>query len=190
MRGLGRIAVPLLIGLFLAIAAPLHAEEPADAEPTSIVVPEPPSSRQRADDPDQTTGRLVGSIRIPHIGLDAPVRSGVSLSVIDLGPAHWVGTATPGGAGNVVIAGHRTTHSAPFRDLDRLQPGDLVYLTDPTGFDVMYRVAETFIVEPMDIWITYETPDPVLTMFACHPVGSDAQRIVVRADLVAGRLIA
>jgi sortase A len=114
----------------------------------------------------------------------------VALSVIDLGPAHWVGTAGPGEAGNVVIAAHRSTHGAPFRDLDELRPGDHVYLTDRRGFDVMYRVAETFIVEPDEVWITYPTSEPVLTMFACHPHGSAAQRIVVRADLVAGRLIA
>lgn len=197
MQGTGRILRNVIAGLAAAVAAsvvlvphPVSAAHPSDAEPPSIQVPLPLSSRQRSDDPDQATGRLVGSIRIPEIGVEHAVRSGVALSVIDQGPAHWVGTAVPGEAGNVVIAGHRSTHGAPFRDLDRLQPGHLVYLTDPAGFEVMYRVSETFIVEPEDVWITYGTEDPVLTIFACHPFGSAAQRIVVRADLVAGRLVA
>ncbi len=180
----------LTIVVLVAPAVAHAGVDPFESEPASIDVPPPLTARQRADDIDQTTGRLIGSIRIPDIGLDAPLRSGVALEVIDRGPAHWVGSAAPGATGNLVIAGHRATHTAPFRHLDSLDPGDLVYVTDGTGFEVIYRVAETFIVKPEDVWITYATPKPVLTMFACHPVGSAAERIVVRADLVGGRLIA
>jgi sortase A len=110
--------------------------------------------------------------------------------VIDRGPAHWAGTSFPGGPGNVVLAGHRSTHTRPFTDLDRLAPGDLVYLTNPRGFEVMYKVTETFIVAPTALWISYDNGEPLLTMFACHPKGSAAQRIVVRAQLVGGGIIA
>ena len=123
---------------------------------------------------------------IPAIGVDEVVRSGVSLSVIDRGPAHWVGTADPGGPGNVVLAGHRTTHSAPFRDLDRLQVGDPILLTNRDGFVSVYLVRDTFVVSPDDVWITYEFGSPLLTLFACHPKGSARQRIVVQADLLIG----
>ena len=90
----------------------------------------------------------------------------------------------------MVLAGHRTTHSQPFHDLDRLSPGDLVFVRDGSGFDVMYRVEESFVVDPTAMWITYNGEDPKLTMFACHPKGSNRFRIVVTADLVAGRRIA
>lgn len=108
------------------------------------------------------------------------------MPVIDQGPAHWVGTETPGGPGNVVLAGHRTTHSAPFRNLDRLEAGDPVLLTNADGFVTVYVVRDTFIVTPDDVWITYELGSPLLTMFACHPKGSARQRIVVQADLLLG----
>ena len=126
----------------------------------------------------------MGTLRIPAIGVEEVVRSGVGIDVIDMGVAHWAGTATPGQDGNVVLAGHRTVETRPFYDLDDLTPGDVIYVTDADGIDVMYRVAETFIVEPSDVWITFDRPDPTLTMFACHPKGSAAQRIVVVADLV------
>lgn len=113
------------------------------------------------------------------------------MAVIDLGVAHWAGTAGAGDTGNMVLAGHRTTHGAPFRDLDELRRGDLILVTDGSGFPVMYRVDETFVVEPEDMWITYDIPGrSLLTMFACHPMGSSSQRIVVRSSLVAGRMIA
>jgi sortase A len=150
----------------------------------------PAPGRQSTSSPSQESGAVVSRIRIPSIGVDEIIRSGIALSVIDRGVAHWVGTSAPGGSGNVVLAGHRSTHTRPFNALHRLESGDLIYLEDSGGFDVMYRVSNTFIVEPEDIWITYDFGRPMLTMFACHPLGSAKQRIVVQADLVAGRRIA
>ncbi|HDH27408.1 MAG TPA: sortase, partial [Actinobacteria bacterium] len=47
-----------------------------------------------------------------------------------------------------------------------------------------YRVVETLIVTPADMWIVDPTDTPMFTMFACHPKGSARHRIVVRAELV------
>ncbi len=150
----------------------------------------PAARRQRVDSPSQTAGFTVGRLRIPAIGVDEVIRAGVAVEVLDTGPAYWTGTALPGEAGNMVVAAHRTTHGAPFHDLHLLEPGDLVYVTDATGFDVMYRVVDTFVVTPEAVWITWDNGNPFLTLFACHPLGSASQRIVVRSQLVAGRLIA
>lgn len=166
----------------MGLGGPAHAEEPADRWPNP--------ARQPTFHRSQESGAFVGVLRIPAIGVDEVVRSGISLDVIDRGVAHWAGTAQPGEVGNVVLAGHRTTHSKPFWSLNELVPGDLVFLTDGTGFEVIYRVSESFIVEPSDMWISYETEQPELTMFACHPRGSAAYRIVVSGELVAGRRIA
>ncbi|MEN8114118.1 MAG: class E sortase [Actinomycetota bacterium] len=171
----------LVLGLFAALPA-VAASAPDGVNPGS--------SRQPSFHRTQTIGTVVSHIRIPEIGLDETIRSGISLSVIDKGVAHWSGTSMPGGSGNVVLAGHRTTHSRPFWSLDKLDTGDLVYLTDPSGFDVMYKVTDSFVVEPDDLWISYDFGEPMVTMFACHPRGSARYRIVVQADLVAGRKIA
>lgn len=161
----------------------LSLDDPVSAYQPSI-------SRQPATAAVQELGTLVGEIRIPAIGLEDQVRAGVSLSVINDGVAHWVGTAGPGDDGNMVLAGHRTTHSAPFSRLDELERGDIMYFTDPTGHDVMYSVTETIIVEPQEIWITYETGDAIATLFACHPKGSARYRIVVRASLLGNGRVA
>ena len=176
--------VALLAGVVPGHAAIAPREEPVTDGWS------PASRRQRADAPAQSAGFTQAQMRIPAIGLDEAVRAGVDLSVIDRGPAHWIGTALPGSSGNVVIAGHRTTHGAPFRNLHQLEPGHLVYVTDPRGFEVMYRVVETFVVTPDALWITWDNGEALLTMFACHPLGSAAKRIVVRAEMVANRLIA
>lgn len=179
----------LLVATFVTVTV-VQAALPAVASSRDSDEWSPASSRQPTYSPHQTLGHLVGMIRVPAIGLEEEIQAGVDMSVINQGVAHWVGTAVPGSKGNVVLAGHRTTYSKPFEDLDKLAVGDLVYLTNGSGFEVLYRVSDTFIVAPTDMWITYENGKPMVTMFACHPKGSARYRIVVQAELVAGRLIA
>ena len=174
------VLLALVVGLVAALPA-LATTPPEDASPAP--------SRQPSFHRTQYSGVIESRLRIPAIGVDEIVRSGIAIPVINQGVAHWAGTSEPGGPGNVVLAGHRTTHSRPFWDLDRLTEGDLVYLEDGAGFDVMYRVSRTMIVDPEDLWISYDFGKPMVTLFACHPRGSARHRIVVQADLVAGRRI-
>jgi sortase A len=179
-----RLMIPLFVLISLVAIGPGSA---LAGNPPEGLSPNP--ARQPSFHRTQSSGYVVGSIEIPAIGLEESIRSGVSLTVIDQGVAQWVGTVGPGEDGNLVLAGHRTTHSKPFADLDRLDVDDLVYVTDGHGFSVMYKVVDTMIVDPRDLWITYDSDRPTLTMFACHPKGSARYRIVVTADLVGGRRI-
>ena len=88
-----------------------------------------------------------------------------------------------------MISGHRTTFTHPFRDLDRLEPGDPILLT-PIGATapVQYRVTETVIVPESEYasFVLRQPADPSvreLTLFACHPEGQRTHRIVVRASV-------
>ncbi len=180
MRLFFRFAI--VAGLMLVWASPAVAATRPDGLNAN-------AARQPVFHRSQSIGTEVGRVRIPAIELDEVIRSGVAMSVIDQGVAHWSGTSTPGDSGNVVLAGHRTTKTQPFTDLDKLDDGDLVFMTDGDGFDVIYRVSD-YIVDPNDLWITYDREKPTVTMFACHPKGSSRFRIVVTADLLAGRKIA
>lgn len=124
----------------------------------------------------------LGSIEIPRLDLDATFFEGISLNTLDRGPGHWPGTAMPGALGNVVIGGHRTSKDRPFRHLERLVPGDEVILTTTAGRFV-YRVTGTEIVSPESIWIANQTDEYTATLFACHPVGSTTERIIVFLEL-------
>ena len=125
----------------------------------------------------------VGEMEIPKIGLVHTIYEGVSLTVVDHGPGHWPGTPMPGGYGNSVFAGHRTTNSRPFRNIDQLVAGDtMLFRTDEGTFT--YRVTETTVVPWDGVWIVDQHPGRTVTLFACHPPGSAAFRYVVFGELV------
>lgn len=149
-------------------AAPAKASGGAVAPPRNAYAPEPIKE--------------IGRIEIPKIGLDHKVMHGISLRNIDLGPSHWPGTPLPGENGNTVFAGHRTTHTKPFRRIHELVPGDEIFFT-VAGVRSRYTVTGHEIVTPDRVDIVNPTPDPIATLFACHPPGSARYRYVVRATL-------
>lgn len=162
----------------LAPATTLVPSTPAStlpAQPSEPIAP-PPDPRGYEDQIQ------LGGLSIPKLGLDAPLLEGIRLTTLDNGPGHWPGTAMPGEVGNVVVAAHRTSHSAEFRNIDQLDPGDSVmFNTEAGAFE--YKVTGTQIVNPDAIWIVDPTDTPTATLFACHPPGSVAQRIVVTLEL-------
>jgi sortase A len=126
---------------------------------------------------------VIGTIEIPKLGLDVPLNEGISLKTIDHGPSHWPGSAMPGqSTGNTVIAGHRVTHSKPFRHIDTLTPGDEIIFT-VDGIRSVYTVTGNEVVTPDRTDIVTQTAEPIATLFACHPPGSARYRYVVRAAL-------
>lgn len=153
----------------------LGASSPGTVKPHAPV--NPPANPRAAE-----VIQEIGSIEIPKIGLAHKVMHGISMRNIDHGPSHWPGTALPGEVGNSVFAGHRVTHSRPFRNIDKLALGDEVFFTI-NGTRTRYLVTETMIVAPTALYIVDPTPTPTATLFACHPPGSARQRYVVRLAL-------
>jgi sortase A len=152
------------------VAAPL---------PTLPAAPPPPTTL-----PDFTSGGGggggggLGRIQIPKLGINAGLRSGIDMGTLNQGPGHWPGTAMPGQPGNVVIAGHRTSHGGIFRYINSLSAGDQIILSNGSG-DHVYVVTGVQIVPPTATWIIGQGGGSRVTLFACHPPGSTAQRIVV-----------
>jgi len=130
-------------------------------------------------------GDPVGRIRIPLANVDWPVLEGVERRHLDVSPGHMPRTPMPGQLGNAVIAGHRTTFGAPFYDLDLLNPGDPIYVDTGIGTHT-YEVVSTEIVLPTAMWTVQHRPGGWLTLIACHPKGTNAQRIIVFARIVDG----
>jgi sortase A len=196
LSALGIVIAAALTTAFVARDGGTHEDESPVLTPTTQKVtstthkvttttlgklpqPEPPPA-----DPYAPTPLVqVGTVEIPKIGLVHPVYEGITLTVIDHGPGHWPGSAVPCQRGNSVFPGHRVTHSHPFLNIDLLAPGDQV-IFHVKGKDCVYTVTGTQIVVPSDMWVTNPTPTPTVTLIACHPKHSAAQRIVVKGKLI------
>ncbi len=129
-----------------------------------------------------------GSVQPPVHAGPLYVVQGVGLEQLARGPGHYPGTAAPGAPGNFAVAGHRTTYGAPFFNLDDLQPGDRVKVTDRAGDRYVYKVRRQTIVAPTDNWVIGPDPleggKPTLTLTTCNPRFSNRERLIVFAELV------
>lgn len=130
--------------------------------------------------------QALGELRIPALGLDVELGNGVDPVTLERGPGHWTGTPMPGQVGNAVVSGHRTTHTAPFHELDELTAGDEIVVTSAAGQSTTFSVTEVLVVPVEDYTsvVLAQPEDPSareLTLFACHPEGSLTHRIVVHA---------
>ncbi|MFE0104072.1 class E sortase [Streptomyces sp. NPDC059009] len=99
----------------------------APEEPPSGSSPRSPRQRPvAAQPPPPRWDQAYAILRIPRLGLSAPVAEGVSKeNVLNRGyVGHYPRTTQPGRPGNFALAGHRNTHGEPFRHINRLRKGD------------------------------------------------------------------
>jgi len=130
------------------------------------------------------TGDSLTRVRIPAIDVDVVVVEGITPSALRAGAGHYPQTPLPCETGNMAIAGHRTTYGKPFGNLDRLKPGDTIEVTTPIGGCVYQLQKAPYVVPPTDISVLDATPDRTLTLTTCHPKGSAAERLIVKATWV------
>jgi sortase A len=129
------------------------------------------------------TGQAIGRIRIERVGADFVMVEGTDAGSLRKGPGHYPATVFPGMPGTVAVAGHRTTYLAPFNELDKVRPGDVVELDMPYAA-IRYQVEERRIVPATATWVTQRKGYNRLVLTACHPKYSAAKRIVVFARQV------
>jgi sortase A len=137
----------------------------------------------RASMTERSDGPLA-LLRIPNLDIEAAVLPDSSDWALNRGVGWIEGTALPGQAGNVGIAGHRDGF---FRGLKDVAQGDAIQLELP-GRVEQYRVASVTIVKPEDVSVLDPTPEPSITLVTCYPfyfVGSAPERFIVKATRVA-----
>ncbi|MFI5631204.1 class E sortase [Streptomyces sp. NPDC051664] len=141
-------------------------------------------------------------IRIPRLGLTAPVAQGISKSgVLDKGyVGHYPRTAQPGAAGNFALAGHRNTHGEPFRYINRLRRGDRItvetrervytYVVDKTLAQTAARDSGVIAAVPrsnLKPASGYSEPGSYVTLTTCTPEFTSRYRLVVWGKLAGVR---
>jgi sortase A len=176
----------LCIGYYVYVQAEAYLYQQFETrELDAILASAPPRAASPADAPRPVRpapapGSAIGRIEIPRLGVSAVVRAGADAKTLRLAVGHIPGTALPGEAGNVGLAGHRDTF---FRRLRDIRPDDEIRVTTADGV-FSYRVEQTIVVNPKDVWVLDPTAQPALTLVTCFPftyVGSAPQRFIVRA---------
>lgn len=114
-------------------------------------LPAPPSTAPAAP------GDVMGTLDVPGLGTFDIVESEadqngliVEESLNVAGVAHHAGTTPLGERGVTVIAGHRTSGTAPFNKIDRIALGDVLTVTTAAGFVVKYKVVDAKVVAAND----------------------------------------
>ena len=128
-------------------------------------------------------GEAIGMLEIPTRGLSAAVVHGDTDEVLRVAIGHLPDTPLPWEGGNTALAGHRDTF---FRSLRQVRPDDALWLKTAHG-EFQYRVRQTLVVEPEDVWVLDPTPVATLTLITCYPfnyVGNAPQRFIVRAERI------
>jgi len=122
-------------------------------------------------------------LQIPKINQDVPVVEGDGWEQLKKGVGHHINSANPGEAGNVVLSAHNDIHGEIFRDLDKLEVGDLVVLFSERQ-SYTYVVEDVLIVEPTQVEFLESTSASKTTLISCYPYLVDNKRIVVIANLL------
>lgn len=129
----------------------------------------------------------IARLRIPHLGYDEIVLEDATPRTLAFGPARLLSGPSPGEAGNLVLAGHRTSW---FKPLEAIAQGDAIDLEwfDPRTGGLRqrtYTVTMIRVVEPQDVGLLAPTSEDALTLVTCYPFGRgprSPQRFIVRAS--------
>jgi sortase A len=128
-----------------------------------------------------------------RVNVNVLVVEGTTLAALEAGAGHYADTPFPCERGNVGIAGHRTTYGRPFNKINYMRAGDTVDLITPFA-RCTYRVVRPFdghanpwTVQPNNYSVVSQQgalgTGHWLTLTSCNPLGSDAERIILRLRL-------
>lgn len=128
-------------------------------------------------------GTPIAILTVPDLGIRQIVAEGTTATVTAGGPGHVRATPMPGQAGNSVLIARRTTFGAPFRDLDRLEPGDTIGVVTGQG-RARYRVTEVTTTAADDATVFATTSRlGELTLLTADPPRDASRYLVARARL-------
>lgn len=209
-RFLGELLLTLgvLVLLFLAWQlwwTDLESSRTQDAEVKSLennFQEQAPAARPPRGTPVPTATKLVSAqtatgakfavMYIPRFGADfrRPVVQGTEAPELSVGIGHVPSSVMPGQIGNFATAGHRVTYGKPYNAIETLKKGDFLVVETSDGWSI-YRYQRSKIVAPNDVAVLAPVPDAPgkkpteawMTMVACHPKFSAAQRYIGYAKL-------
>lgn len=128
------------------------------------------------------TGNTIGFLSIPKMEVELPILLGANRENMALGAVHLTETSYPIGGDNTncIIAAHRGySETAMFRDIEKLEPGDEIYIENFRE-RLVYEAVEIRVIDPTDIGeLLIQEGRDMVTLITCHPYRHNYQRYVV-----------
>jgi sortase A len=170
----------------------------AEVENTGKLLGEnsPELGAPQKDPPVTTGGRHISAamtITVPGLGLkDVAVPTGSRQAELDReGILRLRGSGLPWIEGsNTFITGHalgfpRTRVPYAFYKLNKMKPGDKIFIEDKDGRRYTFLVFDLLTVEPNDYWTTYPVEgETIVSLQSCTPIPTFENRLIVRGELV------
>lgn len=211
VRILGKLLISVGIGVFLFVLWILYGTGMYTARQQNKLAEEfdrMPAFEVRTEDGkplpsgpppgyDPPPGEPVFRMHLPTIEEDPMlVVEGVDTEELKLGPGHYPSCRAgfrpplctpypetfPGQRGRVIVSGHRTTYGQPFWALNEMEEGDPIHFETRWG-DYTYRVTGKEIVPANSDAVVVDSDGYELALTTCNPRFSDAERLVVYAEL-------
>lgn len=194
LGGVGLILALFLVGIPASsgqISDPVGGPATANGAPTAPEARAGEAEAPAAAPKDPTLRLSVPEMSRARDGVPVPTADGTNEEALKGNLAiHVKGTGFPWQEGaNVYVAGHRLGYAGTpsflgFYDLDKLDKGDEVRLTDADGRRYAYKVTETFEVGPKDAWITRPVEGKDLLTLQTCTLPDFSRRLIVRAEKV------
>ncbi len=129
----------------------------------------------------------IGYLDVPKINQQIPVYAGTSEDVLQKACGHLEGTSLPigGKSTHSVITAHRGLPQVKlFRDLDKMEVGDVFYYTNVKE-TLAYQVDQILVIEPwnFDSVLVVEGKD-YMTLLTCTPYMINSHRLLVRGHRI------
>ncbi len=89
-------------------------------------------------------------IRIPRTGINYTIYPQMSVQNMEKGVVILSSDNGLNQPGNTVISGHNTVNGRLFSGNSKIQIGDLIYISDPSGLEIKYSVYKKYLTNPND----------------------------------------
>jgi sortase A len=175
------VAVPPVEWVSNPTPLPALEKKPAEANKADAQPANPPRKPRKTS--AEVDPAALGRIEIPRLGVRAIIRKGADEDTLDRAVGLVPGTASPGEAGNIVLAAHRDTF---FRPLRHIKVADRIRLVVPPN-EYVYEVDSTRVVPPEETSVLQSRGTEELTLVTCYPfgfIGPAPDRFIVSAKRV------
>ncbi len=132
---------------------------------------------------DGSTYHTIGSINIPKLGIEYPILSDTSPSLLKISVCKFWGS-NPNEEGNLCIAGHNYRNAKFFSKVSSLEDGDIIEITDLEQRTEQYSVYDKYTVLPNDNKCTTQLTNgkTIVTLITC--TNDNKQRYIVQAEKI------